>query len=364
MHTRKRHLLIAGLFVVGLHLGVPPYALRVPSVLPKLETLPSQLTDTQFWQYSSEFSEPDGAFRSDNLLSNETWFQYVIPELNRITKSGRVYLGVGPEQNFTYIAALKPKIAFIIDIRRGNFDLHLMYKALFDLSKDRSEFVARLFSKKPIESLRPQSTASQLFREYAKVETSEAIYKENLRAIQDDLMKAHGFLLLGDDLAGIEYVYHAFYNYGTGITYSSTIGGFRGRSTYAQLMAATDASGQARSYLANEENFLFLKDLQRRNLIIPVIGNFGGPKALRAIAKYVKDNQATVSAFYVSNVEQYLIQDNLWRDFCLNATTLPIDSTSTFIRSVRRGRYGQGAGLNSVLGSMQSDLSRCAEENE
>src|SRR5215475_12632341 len=91
------------------------------------DTLPTQLTDSEFWKLSTEFSEPDGSFRSDNLLSNESYFQFVIPQLNEVARSGQVYMGVGPEQNFTYIAALKPKMVFIVAIRRGNFDLQLMY---------------------------------------------------------------------------------------------------------------------------------------------------------------------------------------------------------------------------------------------
>ncbi len=72
--------------------------------------------------------------------------QRVVPDLTRTVKPGRVYMGVGPEQNFTYIAATRPAMAFIIDVRRGNLQLHLMYKALFELSTDRADFVSRLFS--------------------------------------------------------------------------------------------------------------------------------------------------------------------------------------------------------------------------
>src|SRR5437867_9566749 len=123
------------------------------------ENLPAQLTDEEFWKLSSESSETDGTFRSDNLLSNESYFQYVIPQLNELGKTGQVYMGVGPEQNFTYIAALKPKMVFIVDIRRGNLDLQLMYKALFEMSKDRAEFVSRLFARKQPAGLGPKSTA-------------------------------------------------------------------------------------------------------------------------------------------------------------------------------------------------------------
>src|SRR6185295_5875591 len=99
--------------------------------------LPSSLSDREFWQLVTESSEPDGYFRSDNLTSNELYFQYVIPDLEKRTRRGGVYLGVGPEQNYTYMAAIRPSMAIIFDIRRGNLDLQLMYKALFELASDR-----------------------------------------------------------------------------------------------------------------------------------------------------------------------------------------------------------------------------------
>src|SRR3989442_10225967 len=145
--TRRRLLCLAGsilcLSLVSLGLG------------PRLtaETLPTHLTDQEFWKLTTDFSEADGFFRSDNLLSNEIWLQRVIPELTRTIKAPSVYMGVGPEQNFTYMAALRPKMAFIVDIRRGNLDLQLIYKAVFEMSADRVDFVARLFSRKRTDSL-------------------------------------------------------------------------------------------------------------------------------------------------------------------------------------------------------------------
>ena len=120
--------------------------------------VPGQLSDEEFWKLSSESSESDGTFRSDNLLSNETYFQFVIPKLKETLSPDRIYMGVGPEQNYTYITALKPKMAIILDIRRGNLDLQLMYKALFDLSSDRAEFVSRLFSIRRPSTLNALST--------------------------------------------------------------------------------------------------------------------------------------------------------------------------------------------------------------
>ena len=77
-----------------------------------------------------------------------------------------------------------------------------------------------------------------------------------------------------------------------------------------------------------------MRELERKNLIIPVVGDFAGPKALRYVARYIREHGGTVAAFYTSNVEQYLFQQNDdWRKFLSNVSTFPLDASSTFIRS-------------------------------
>ena len=76
-------------------------------------------------------SEPDGYFDTDNLISNERSYLEVLPELERRNVRGGAYIGVGPDQNFSYIAHIRPSVAFILDIRRDNLLLHLLFKALF-----------------------------------------------------------------------------------------------------------------------------------------------------------------------------------------------------------------------------------------
>ncbi len=348
----KRHCLRAALLILSVSLFVCS------------QSIPAQLSDSQFWKLSTDSSEADGTFRSDNLLSNELYFQYVIPDLIKTAKPERIYLGVGPEQNFTYIAALKPKMAFIVDIRRGNLDLQLMYKAIFELSKDRADFVSMLFSKKRPDDLSEKSTAKDIFAAYSNVSRSEDLFNENLRKIVDHLKTKHGFGLSGDDVSGVGYVLRNFFQFGPAISYnSSTGGGFGGggnRVSYADLMTASDQDGTTRSFLANEENYKFLKELETKNLLVPVIGNFSGPKAIRAVGRYLKEIGATVSAFYLSNVEDYLYREGSWKSFCENAATLPLDETSAFIRSVRGGRYGSGYGLNSDLGKMAAEVKACS----
>src|SRR5262249_45970040 len=132
------------------------------------------------------------------------------------------------------------------------------------------------------------------------------------------------------------------------------------RPTYAELMTATDKEGHTRSYLAGEDAFAFVKGLQTKNLIVPVVGDFAGPRALRAVGTYLKAHAAVVSAFYVSNVEQYLRVERVWGTFCGNAARLPIDDMSTFIRAGRGGRFARGGtALTHELSPIASEVDGC-----
>jgi hypothetical protein len=241
------------------------------------------------------------------------------------------------------MAAVRPRMAFIVDIRRGNLHEHLLYKALFELSSNRVEFVSRLFSRPRPAALGADSSVEAIFAAVERETPTEALYQRNLKAVTAWLTTTHGLPLSADDLAGIDYVYRtAFFTSGPGLNYQlngSFRGGGRGIGTpsYAQLMAMDDGAGRQRGYLASEASFAYLKALEAANLLVPVVGDFGGGTALRAVGRYAREHGAAVSAFYVSNVEQYLEQDGKWQAFCGNVASMPLDHASTFIRSVRGG---------------------------
>ena len=367
--TRRAYLvlsLLALLVQMPAVRAVPP----APSGAEPASTLPKRLTAEEFWKLSADLSEPDGFFRSDNLVSNEMNMQRVIPDLSRSVRPGRAYLGVGPEQNFTYIAATRPAMVFILDIRRGNLHLHLMYKAIFELSADRAEFVSRLFSLKRPAGLTARSTVNEIFTAFNDPQLrSEELYRQNVVAIRDLFQKKNRIALSADDMKGIEQVYETFFTRSLGIHYEVTPGSAGAFPTYAEMMIATDAASVPRSYLASEEQFALIKDLQTRNLLVPVVGNFAGPKALRAIGSYLKRHQALVGAYYVSNVEQYLAREGALERFCDNVAALPLDDSSTFIRS-ERGGFGPrmrgsggfgtfGGAFTSQLYSIRSDIRTC-----
>ena len=329
------------------------------------DTLPSQLSDEAFWKLVEDFSEDSGYFTSENFSSNERGYQTLIPKLLAKWQPGSAYMGVGPEQNFQYIASLKPKIAFIVDIRRQNMIQHLMYKAAFEMSPTRADFLSVVFSRKRPAGLSDNASASQLFDAYLRLEKDAALAETNRKAIKDLLLKEHKFRLTDDDLQTLDHVFDVFAAYGATINYSSQLDPFTGQMrqgrggnnvNYADLMILSDQNGTNRSYLASEDSYRFLKDLEKKNLLVPVVGNFGGPRAIRAVGQYLKDHGAMVGAFYLSNVEQYLFRPPsgpaVDRQFYESVGTLPLDESSTFIRSGNGGGGGRGGGLTPMMSSM------------
>jgi hypothetical protein len=305
-----------------------------PTSRPRTEALPQQLDDRTFWTLVTEFSEPGGSFRSDNLVSNELAFEQVIPALQAQLTPMSAYVGVGPDQNFTYIAGLKPRIAFIVDIRRQNMLLHLMYKALIEESPTRLEFLTRLFSRQPQLDVPLDATADTLIAAFQGVEPSALAFERTRQEIRHRLVQEHGFTLSAADFGAIDSVFRAFYSAGPDIRYSFGRGnGWQAFPSYKDLMTASDLAGVQRSYVASEDLYRALRDLEARNLIVPLVGDFAGPKALRSVGRYLDMHHATVGVFYTSNVEQYLFQRDFWIRFYENVGALPIDGRSTFIRA-------------------------------
>jgi hypothetical protein len=332
---------------------------------PQATTLPAQITDPEFWRIFTEFSEPGGNYPYENFVTNEETIQDIMPVLTKVTKPGGVYLGVGPEQNFTYISGVKPRMAFIFDIRRQNAIEHLLYKAIFEMSPTRADFVSHLFSIKTADKVPATARANGLFLAFDGLKSDKAYYTQNLADIRNNLSK-HKFDLSKEDLQKIEYVYGVFFRAGPQIDYkfeSAFPAGMAPAPNYIEAMTDTDADKKAWSFLASEENYQVVRQLQMKNLLIPIVGDFAGPSAIRKVAEYISQHKAIVSAFYVSNVETYLGTSRLsgvapgsteiLQRFYQSAATLPVDSSSLFIRFIGAQnspnlRWWRGAWLQAV----------------
>src|SRR5262249_296976 len=151
---------------------------------------------------------------------------------------------------------------------------------------DRADFLSKLFSRKRPQNLGPASTPEDLFNGYDGVAPDRQLFLKNFQAIKSQLEERHKFKLSTADEASIEYVFNSFCAGGPDLTYSGIGGGGFGRRmpSFAEMLEMTDEEGVNQSYMGTESNFKTLQEFERKNLIVPVVGDFAGGKAIRAVA--------------------------------------------------------------------------------
>lgn len=306
------------------------------------ESLKKGLSAAEFARLSQSLSESGGYFDTDNLISNEASYLHVLGKLRKMGVTGGAYIGVGPDQSFSYMAQIRPQIAYIIDIRRDNLLQHLFFKALFSLARNRVEYLALLFGKPSPEEMRNEETKSiKEIVEYLDSVRSRPERFEAASAAVRERAKSFGIPLSETDLETITRIHRAFFDAGPDLRFTS-----RNRPprsyypTYRDLLLERDLGGRQANYLASEADFAFLKDLQARNLVIPVVGNLGGERALSAIGRDAQERGLKISAFYTSNVEYYLMREGGFDRFAATLSRLPFDERSVIIRSYFSGAFG------------------------
>jgi len=310
-------------------------SIAAAAVLFALQTPP--LAAGSFADEIASLSEPEGAFDTDNLISNERSYLDVVPALLAGGVNGGAYVGVGPDQNFSYIARVRPSVAYIIDIRRDNLLLHLLFKALFARAPDRVSYLALLTGRSP-PPLPANAGAEELVRAIADAPRAAA------PAELETAIRGFGVPLSPADYSTIRRFHGAFIQRGLALQFNS-----HGRPpqshypTLRDLIVTTDRAGRTWHYLAAETDYQFVRQLQARDRIVPVVGDVSGPHALRAIARAIAAHGERVSAFYISNVESYLYRDGSYGRFLANLNVLPRDARSVMIRSIFGGASSSSA---------------------
>jgi hypothetical protein len=275
-------------------------------------------------------SEEGGYFWNDNYVSNEASYLHPLGKLRELGIHGGVYLGVGPDQNLSYIASLRPRYSFIVDIRRQNMLEHFLFKALFHLARDRRDYLSLLLSR-PVRgdiARRERYGVEELVSYFRQAEADPDLFDRTQRRVREFLTRGTRLRLSDQDFATIEKVHRAFYQRGLAIKYD-----YVPVPTLGELLMERDLQGRRRNFLNNDADYRYLKQLHEQNRIIPVVGDFAGPHSLKELGRYLRERGESVSVFYTSNVEQYLLRSQNWQSFVRNAKTLPLDDRALFIRS-------------------------------
>jgi hypothetical protein len=322
-----------------------PVAFAVAASAQAPAQAPAALSDSAYAQLVSALSEAPGYFDTDNLISNEDSYLHVVGTLKRLGVTGGTYIGVGPDQNFSYIAAVRPRIAFIVDIRRDNLLHHVLLKAMFALSRNRIEYLCLLFGREA-----PADTSGWGSRDIAtllayidRAPRSGAI-ASRVKARVLAQVRRSPVSLTAAEVATIARFHDAFVAQGPGLRFNTL-----GRAPqpyypdYRRLLTETDLTGRQSGFLAHEADFRVVKSLQDRNLVVPVVGDFGGAVALPRIGAWMREHGEALSAFYASNVEQYLFRNGTFPRFAASVARLPRTARSVMLRSYFQGGHPQQA---------------------
>lgn len=311
------------------------------------------LSPGQFAALIERISEEGGYFDTDNLISNESGYLNVIDALARLGVRGGAYIGVGPDQNYSYIAEVRPEIAFITDVRRDNLLHHLLLKALVERAPTPAGFLAGLHGvgSAPPAALEGRDieivvawvdSMSRSPRAPGAGGTSTDVGVADLQRDVRARIDGYGLGLSEDDHATIRRFHDAFIRAGLDLRFTSY-----GRPprpyypTYRQLVLETDEDGDRASWLSSTERYDVVRELHLRNRIVPVVGDLAGGHAMREMGTVLRELATPLSAIYTSNVEYYLWQDrsiDRWMD---NLAALPTAEDAVVIRSYFPNAGGQ-----------------------
>lgn len=323
---------LAVILSVGCGVGNPPAreaeSASVPSGL-------GPVPDSLWASWVTDLSEAPGYFDTDNLISNEAGYLKVTGTLAALGLEGRAYIGVGPDQNFSYMAAIRPSLAFIVDIRRDNVLHHLLLKALLEGAPTRMEFLSLLLGRAPpvdANAWRERSIEEVVSRIDATPPddaTADAVLDATV-----DAVAAFGVPLDEEDLATVRRFHRAFVDAGLDLRFTSY-----GRPprphypTLRRLILETDLSGRRASYLASERAYAAVRRMQVENRVVPLVADLAGPSGLRAVGALLRERGLEVGAVYTSNVEFYLWRGGTFEAWRENMASLPLADEAVVIRS-------------------------------
>jgi len=288
----------------------------------------------RFADLVNDLSEPDTYFFSDNLITNETSYLQVAEDLQAHAPPGSVYVGVGPEQNFSYIARARPSAAYIVDIRRANMLLHLLYRSAFEAASSRAHFVSLLLGRAhdTAKTNAPGATIDAVLEAATAGEATDATFT----AASDALMKrikGYGVKLGAEDEAAIVKMHRSFFKEQLALRFELHEKNGRLYPTLREILQARSPSDASGSFLASEDDFRFVQTMQKEGRLIPIVGDFAGDHALPQLASYLGSEGKTVGVFYVSNVEQYLLEPKAFAKWVRNVKALPKTDKSVFVRA-------------------------------
>ncbi len=274
-------------------------------------------------------SEPESGPAADNLVSNEDSYVRGAGDLEDRSAPDGVYLGVGPDQNFSMIAGCRPAMALVVDYRRRNLVLHLVHAALMRLSADRVGYLSLLLAR-TVEV--PMGLAKLSGADLARAFSAVPMDRARLRmAIAEVARLLRPLDLVGEDEWPAVATLQAKLA-GAGMAYRFL--SLPGYPSLGEMIGANDRRGRPGHFLGSEDRYRRVRDLQVAGRLLPVIGDFSAEDgALKRIATWLRAHDRKLSVVYVSDVEFFLLRAGRFEAYAKNLAALPRMDRAVIVRT-------------------------------
>lgn len=217
--------------------------------------------------------------------SNERRIDFFIKPIENL---GGCYIGVGTDQNFSFIAKAKSDYAWLMDFDPVIVKVNLIHLYLLNISKDYEEFKnfwARKNEKKSFELVKQKFSSD---KDWKMIEKAWEVSHRNFSGVEDRLNE-------------LNFMSRKF-----------------GLVTFSN----------------NTDEFLFLKKKVSENKIVAVNGDLTGSKSMRNISKLANSLGCKIRILYLSNAEEYFRYPEDMRE---NFISLPTDEKGIVIRTMTSG---------------------------
>ncbi len=272
---------------------------------------------------------PTGPVSADNLMTNEDSIASVLDRVSQLP-GGTAYLGVGPDQNFSLIAAARPSVALILDYRTKNQHLHLLHKSLIEQSANRSAYLSRLWARSPVIDAAARGDAARLVAAYAAAPLKPDMLEESREAVRRSLLDM-GFRS-ETDLAEIARIQARLAGPGPDARFLA----LRMYPPIGRFIAMKTRSGRPGHWLADDSLYMAMRQLQQADALLPVVADWAGSRAMPKTAAYLSKKRSKVGCVYVSDVEFFLFRAGSFDRYVANLVRLPIADEAVIVRTSTR----------------------------
>lgn len=284
--------------------------------------------------------KPTGPESVDNLMTNEDSIASVMDQAASEVPQGTVYLGVGPDQNFSLIAATKPHMALIIDYRKKNQLLHFFHLALIHLSNDRTTYLEKFWARdsqpQPELTLKTPDPSDSQLSSFVK----SPFKPDMLKTLQNDVITflSAWEMLTTDDFDNIRRIQARLAGPGPKARFLA----LKMYPEIQSLIQAKTRSGKPGHWLASDDHYQTVRNLVTRYQLLPIVGDWAEKpgtnvkSTFRQLSAWLISKRLQVGCIYISDVEFFLMRGSHFSKYIANLSRLPLHHEARVVRTSTR----------------------------